>query len=414
MYISVVVHNACRIIARVVASKQDPAPGTAGPPGVRPIEVNAGGIVPPDQLVGRESQIAQLIRLAAPPADGAILLGDRRIGKTSLLRAIEQPLREAGHLVVRVSAETSSLAEFGAALARGLRAHRSAANWGLDLEGDFEVNVGITKIALRTKGHRAAPTEEDLFSACAQAARRQGEHVRVIFLLDEITVLATDLARRSPDEAREFLHSLRRARQEIPAVAMFLAGSIGLHHALPDKSEVNDLVELHVDVLAPEDATLLAEGLIVGAGLPVTDLPGVAAEMVAQTSGFPFYLHGLAQELAQRPGPIRPAEVRETFQAALDRDLWDASHYEARLDSYYGPAAPAVRALLDTISTAPGPMPVEALLEAGAVAPHGLTRDQLLDLLRRLEADHYLRRVGRSSEMANDLVARIWRHLRRL
>lgn len=59
---------------------------------------------------------------------------DGRIGETSLLRAIEVPWREAGPLVVRVGAATSSLGTFGQALLAGLRGDRHRRRWEIDLE----------------------------------------------------------------------------------------------------------------------------------------------------------------------------------------------------------------------------------------------------------------------------------------
>lgn len=383
--------------------------------GVRPIGINAGGVVPADELVGRSRELQWLLGQAAPPACGAVLLGDRRIGKTSLLRALEGPLRDAGHLVVRVSAETASLEVFGRALLDALRGTARRHIWPVDLEGEVAVNVGIGRLALKGRSQRGGrDVDVDLFTACAQAARSLGGHQRVVFLLDEITVLAAELARTSQEDAREFLRTLRKARQELPEVAMFLAGSIGLHHAMVGREVTNDLGELHVDVLAEAEARQLAQGLILGGGLAAEEPVAVAREMVTQTSGFPFYLHGTAQLLATRGGAIRPADVADTVAEALDLDLWGTSHYDSRLDGYFGPQADLVRAVLDVIATAPGPVAVDQLAESGEVAVFGAQRPALLRILARLEADHYLRRRGGADEMANGLIRRIWRHQRRL
>jgi hypothetical protein len=383
--------------------------------GIRPIHVIAGGIVPADELIGRERELARLLQLSAPPAHGAVLLGDRRIGKTSLLGAVEEPLRAAGHLVVRVSAETDSLDKFGQDLLKGLRADPRKGLWDIQMEGEAAVNVGLAKFTLRGKTQRGSKqVEDDLFAACARAARRSGSQHRVIFLLDEITVLASELAKRSQDEAREFLRTLRRARQELPEVGMFLAGSIGLHHALTDQTVVNDLTRIHVDVLAPEDATTLALGLIKGAELPLRDPSAVAAEMVAQSSGFPYFLHGIADLLSQCGRQVTPQDVRSVFQAALDQNSWSTKRYDERLDGYYGPEAELVRAILDTVALSGGAVGLAALEEAAAVAKFQPVRTQLINLLDRLEADHYLRRSGNASQMASGLITRIWCHVRRL
>ncbi|MGV1004335.1 MAG: AAA family ATPase [Candidatus Nanopelagicales bacterium] len=384
---------------------------------LEPIEPNAGGIVESEELVGRGAVIGRLLKFSAPPHAGAILLGDRRIGKTSLLRAVEERLRDAGHLVVRVSAETASLEGFARSLAAGLRCNPRWKNWEFDLSGEGSVTVGVGKVTVGMKARRVAEAaEKDLFAACAQAARQAGPHYRVIFLLDEITVLAGALAKDSPREALEFMHMLRRARQEVPEVAMFLAGSIGLHHAVDDLTVVDDIQTEDVDVLEPPAARELALRLILGARLPVVDSDAVAAAMVTQTSGFPYYLHGLAQLLQQEADatPVTAATVARVFQDALDQALWNIRHYDSRLDSYYGAHAELVRQVLDAIATADTPLTPEKLLAVPVIAQFDPGRDKLLRLLARLEADHYLRRRGHRDEMANALIRRIWRQLRRL
>jgi hypothetical protein len=168
-------------------------------------------------------------------------------------------------------------------------------------------------------------------------------------------------------------------------------------------------------VLARADAEVLAAGLLQGAGIRTAEPGEVVAAMVEQTSGFPYYLHGVAQLLADRSAPVTAQSVREVVADALEQDLWNTSHYDARLESYYGrDAAESVRAILDTVASTHAPTSPDTLLQSPPVAAQGLGRTDLLRLLRRLEADHYLRRAGNDSAFASDLVRRIWLHLRRL
>lgn len=355
----------------------------------------------------------RLLAYAAPPHHGALLLGDRRIGKTSLLNAIQGPLIDAGHLVVRVSAETDSLERFADSLLTALRAS-AGPNWAFGMEGQITVNVGVAAITVRGQAIRGKEiVEHDLFSLCEQSARSRGPY-RVVFLLDEITVLATQLARDDPDRAREFLRMLRRARQSSSRIAMFLSGSIGLHHALPDEVEVNDLQRVHVDVLPRSDALVLARGLIRGGELNVTSETGVADTMVELTHGFPFFIHGLAQELQNRGGSISSEDVQAAFSRCLAEDSWNVRHYRARIDDYYQEDAFVALALLDLIALTDHPIGVDELMEVAPVAIHAVSRDDIMSVLARLEADHYLRRVGNKNTMANGLMRAFWLHLRRL
>lgn len=386
--------------------------------GVEPLNIVAGGIVPPTDVIGREVQHADLLAQVAMGRKGAILLGDRRIGKTSLLRTLQDPLERAGHLVIRVSAETSSLDTFGRELTQALATARSrrARKWAIDLEGQVEVNVGVGKIAAKAGASRGADAiEVDFFELCTRALD-DGDHFAV-FIFDEITVLATSLADQDRAQALEFLRTLRRARQSSDRVVMFLAGSVGLHHAAIDDTEVNDLLRQHIDVLDVDSATTLAARLLAGLDMQVTSLAAVTAEMVRLTSGFPYYIQSLAEALQTRRQslePVSPADIRAVFEEQLTQDAWNTRHYDDRIDAYYQDQAELVRAMIDYIALSPAPVGLTDLAEVAAVAEHEPSRTELIDLLDRLERDHYLRRVDNANDMANEMLRGFWLRLRRL
>src|ERR1700712_1480723 len=88
---------------------------------IRPMTTNPGGVVDPDDLVGRGDELEQLRQSVL--TGGAKLLGDRRLGKTSLLRLLELDLQAAGHTVIRVSAETDDPEVFSRNLIEAMRAN---------------------------------------------------------------------------------------------------------------------------------------------------------------------------------------------------------------------------------------------------------------------------------------------------
>lgn len=387
--------------------------------GIDPLSIVAGGIVPPDDVVGRSLTRLDLLSQVARSRKGALLLGDRRIGKTCLLGTLQAPLEDSGHLVIRVSAETNSMQTFGNELAQALQQARSrrGRKWAIDLEGQLEVNVGVGKFVAKVGARRGVePREIDFFELCTGALDDDSDQLAV-FIFDEITVLATNIAARDQGQALEFLRTLRRARQSSDRVVMFLAGSIGLHHAAIDDTEVGDLVRRHIDVLDTDDAMLLALRLLAGLNLQVTSLNAVVATMVSLTSGFPYYIQSLAEALQTRRQalePVSPEDVQAVFEQELAQDAWNIRHYNQRLDGYYGPDAELVRDILDFIALSPEPVTVNELAEVASVVQHQPSRTRLIDLLNRLERDHYLRREGDADAMANEMLRGFWLRLRRL
>ena len=73
---------------------------------------------PPDDLVGRYRDAEAV--LASLPHSGAVLVGDRRHGKTSLARLVQRNVAAAGDVVIAASAERETYADFVSALAAEL------------------------------------------------------------------------------------------------------------------------------------------------------------------------------------------------------------------------------------------------------------------------------------------------------
>lgn len=381
---------------------------------------NPGGVVDPRDLIGRDEELLQLMR--STQTGGSKLLGDRRMGKTSLLRKFEEQLREAGHTVVRVSAETDDPVTFGRHLLDAMRSshalRREWPHWQKEFGAELRVSVGVA--GLRLTGSASSAGKEgpgaDLFQRCAEVASRSGPY-RLIFIFDEITVLARALGERNPAGAEEFLRTLRVPRQELANVSMVLAGSIGLHHVLRDSSVVNDLNQVSVGPLADPEALYLARCLLRGGGIAAADEVVIAETITEQTCAIPFYVHKLVQELSDR-GMRNPrsTDVVHLVDDALRNDRWEMRHYLDRIPKYYGANTDLIVAMLDAYATSHGALTVDTLSARLDVVEFDRrpTRSALLALVDRLESDHYLVRTGGADRFATSLLRRAWREMRRL
>ena len=84
-------------------------------PALRPIPLNTGGPLAPEDVIGREREVADVFRSLA--SVGVVITGERRMGKTSLARVIARDARARGWTVVSQSAEGfTTVAEFSEAL----------------------------------------------------------------------------------------------------------------------------------------------------------------------------------------------------------------------------------------------------------------------------------------------------------
>lgn len=378
----------------------------------RPIKPNPGGQIDPGDHIGHGDEYLQLESAAG--GAGALLTGDRRMGKSSMLTVIERKLRNDGHRVVRVSAETEYFETFVDRLESQVKKNpfgREQEAWSLDV--DLE-RYGIRVRRESGKKSQATVEYEDFWD---WAIRRAAPN-RLMVILDEITVLAYHLQRKGADGGLEMLRSLKRARDLPNGPVMIFAGSIGLHHALSDFTVLGGMNRIAIGPLKPADATHLARCLLQGAGIEVDDESSVAQAMVDATDGIAFYIHHLANLARLSATPMTAKTVEEITAAAITSpdDPWELRHYDDRIDTYFPDEAGLVRRILDTLATTEVAPSVQQLLNIVNTAQDGLVidSDRLGRLLDRLERDHYLVRDGSTGRFASDLLRRAWLHIRRL
>jgi hypothetical protein len=92
-------------------------------------------------------------------------------------------------------------------------------------------------------------------------------------------------------------------------------------------------------------------------------------------------------------------------------------HYDTRLDAYYeADDAVLVRRILDAYAISQNGLTVPELDGhlAAVDLPRRPGRDELVTIVGKLEADHYLRRSGSVDTMATSLLRRAWCWIRRL
>jgi len=372
------------------------------------MQVVVGGIPPLDDIVGREEETASVLR--SFHGSGALLTGDRRYGKTCLGRLVERTSVDAGYAVVRVSAERRSFEDFVEALADALAQHSSAVKQELE-----RWRVGLTAGPVTAERRARVRSLDDMVTA-ALAAHDSG---LLVMIIDEIPVLAKRMDDDERGSGAELLHLLRRLRQDNAGrLVMVLSGSIGFHHVTKDAlGAVNDVERQPVRPLKEEDAVYLARCLLLGEAVNTTDDASVAVAIAAAAERVPYYIHHLVKAARDRAihggGQVAPSDIPSLVDAALsDRDdPWDLAHYRDRIPAYYGVAHTELASkVIDIYADAAGLLSVDEL--NARLSTSGLesapSRSTLLDLVTKLEADHYLDRVGDRSHFASELVRRAW------
>lgn len=378
---------------------------------VRPMTLVVGGVVPPDDVVGRLREAEEV--LATLPTGGSVLVGDRRHGKTSLSRLVQRSAAAQGAMVVAVSAERETYAEFITALASELA--RLDPAWAKELT-QWRLTVTAGPVKLERTGQAAAALDDLLHRAMNRARGRL-----LALFVDEVTILARNLERQNPGTGDSFLHLLRRFRQENTGrIATVLSGSIGFHHVSADApSTVNDVPKIAVGPIRSDHAAYLAECLLLGSTTPTVDPPAVAAAIAAAAENVPYYIqHLVAAARSHWLNTSEPPDARliaglMTEAIESPYDPWDLRHYRDRLTHYYGFNAAVIAKVLDVYAYSDEPLTVDTALLRLHSEGLALDRAQLVSHIERLVLDHYLVRSADTDRFASPLIQRAWRAMRR-
>jgi AAA ATPase domain len=378
---------------------------------LRALHVNLGGVLAPDEVVGREREVGEIVKAIDGP--GALLTGDRRMGKTSVIRAVEAEVRAQDYPVVRISAERTSLEEFVDALAESL------AHLGTKFRREVE-RWRVTAHAGPVTAQRV-PAPRSLDGLVRRTVDAAAPHPLVL-MIDEVPVLAKTLEGQRPGAGGHFLHLMRRLRQDYDGLRMVLSGSIGFHHVTGEApGTVNDVQRVRIGPLEDADALYLARCLLLGERVPTTDDVAVAQAIASAAENVPYYEHHLVRAASRAAGrasgPVGPEHIPGLVEVALrdPDDPWDLRHYRDRLEDYYGAQTPLVAAILDEFASTQAALTVDDLLRRLAFVAElpAVTRAEVTLLLERLEADHYLVRQGDGDHFPRNLVRRAWLAFRR-
>jgi uncharacterized protein len=262
--------------------------------------------------------------------DNLLLLAPRRVGKTSVLRRMEEQAAEKGFSVVfiDVSAEASEIEFVRRLYQEVLKSSKGDGLWQR-LQGSWlkETIRRVTKLGGAGFSIEFAEDARDwsrLGSELADALSHLDG--RWLVQIDELPVFVIKLLQEGEPaqraRAREFLYWLRRMRLEYPSVRWMLAGSIGLDTVtarLNLADAINDLQVVKLGAFSRKHAHELLCAL--GETYSIA-LPEPVREHLLTRIGWPipYYLQLAFHELRSggSSGQVTVDDVDRVFEALLD------------------------------------------------------------------------------------------------
>lgn len=364
------------------------------------MKANPGGNLDPDKVYGRDPLIALLWdRLET---QSVVINAERRIGKTQILRKMVAQPKPGWRPVFRDLERVHSAQEFAELVyddvQQFLGTATRARNFLQRLLEDNETDYVNLK----------ARTWKQLLVSAVSDLMRSNQTERLVFFWDEVPYMLESILKKDGSEvAAEVLDTLRSLRIEHERFRVVFTGSIGLHHILGKLSSAgiptsakNDMFHVTVTPLSPSDAEQLAADLIDGERIRCDSRRDAAAAIAEEVDYFPFYIHHVIAGLQIEQLPATDSNIRGfvTRQLVEASDPWQLAHYRTRLSTYYpdNDDARNVAIVLDVIATTESPaesFSVARILDESLQRGSSVrNRDDLLRLLRLMDADHYLSR----------------------
>jgi len=382
------------------------------------MKANPGENLNPQHVYGRKKLIELLWERLNEQS--IVIIAERRIGKTQVLRKMLAEPCEGWKPHFRDLEKVHTAQEFAELVYNDtqqfLNTPKRATSFIKKFLEDNETDY------LNLKGR----TWKTLLNSAIEDLMETELEKRLVFFWDEVPyMLESILKNDGPKMAAEVLDTIRSLRVEKDKFRVIFTGSIGLHHVLEKLSSAgiptsakNDMYHVTVTPLDPPDAEKLAADLLQGEALECDDYPLAASTIAEEVDYFPFYIHHVVaglriEQLAATKKNIRNFVAQQLVDAS---DPWQLAHYRTRLSTYY-PAhdnVDCVATILDVLALsdkATGLLSVDEILKA--VNHRGDTprdRNDLLHLLRMLDADHYLsRETDGRYRFQFELIRRWWK-----
>jgi hypothetical protein len=371
------------------------------------MKANPGGQIDLQDVVGRDELIEQIwdtlenqsIRMNA----------ERRIGKTTIIRKLLAEPRAGWVPIFQDLEQYHSARDFALAVYREADRFLSTRKRAARRTREYLKSIGGAEVGGIFKLPESAGETpwKDILSCSIHdlAQERDQRDERLLFLWDEVPyMLASIKDREGESVAMEVLDTLRALRQIHGGngLRMILTGSIGLHHVIDSlkrqsyaNSPLNDTFPIEVPPLDPDPARELATKLIAGERIRTDSLAETAEAIARLSDAFPFYIHHIVKALKQSGWTGSPASVEQIVSRQLldPNDPWELNHYRERIPVYYGrEREQAVLGILDGIATRTDAVSINELLHELKSTGALDEREQLIDLLRLIEQDHYVSR----------------------
>ncbi len=362
------------------------------------MRTNPGGQLALNEVVGRDRLIKKLWQVLE--RQSLVLTAERRMGKTSFIKKMSvEPLPE-------------KLVKF-----RDLEGLRTPIEFvetvwqdvQRDLSGKERVFAGARQLleqlnGAEIKGWKLPKSVEQHWKSILTKTIEDlmaNQDGMVIFFWDEMPMMLDNIKHDLGETvAMEILDALRSLRQTHTNLRMVFTGSIGLHHVVTKLKKAGyanaPTNDMHLEEVMPLDldnASSLAQELLLGANIMVENLADIGLSIAIAVDCVPYFIHHVVDEMQWVTGPVTQQILADIVSQNLNNPVnrWDMAHYRERINTYYDELlVPLALGILDELAATIDSLPLQALWQRLQIQSglSGYDLETVREMLNLLQRDH--------------------------
>jgi AAA+ ATPase superfamily predicted ATPase len=366
---------------------------------------NPGGVITGNAIIDRENDIQMI--WTALKNQSVVLISERRIGKTSVLRKMTENPKDGWIPVLYWVEGKSEPIDFVEGLYRLIIEKEILEESYFKKFKNFYIKyAGGTEIA-SFKLPQIREKWKDMFENLVNDIVDSKKKVLLIF--DEIPVLihkfihSKDLG---PNVGMDFLDLLRAIRNKYEAtgnIAFIFCGSIGIHLVIKNlkinhnynSDPVNNMKILTLNSMSPEGAGKLCRTLIENEGYEFRDADKIIEYICLATDRLPFYIQHVFDYMYN-------ANIKKITEDIIDEavnyllstpeDIGCFKHYIDRIKTYYDkPIQEMALTILDEVSRKDNYCEESQMIDI-INTQYSVNIESIKETIDLLWSDHYLSR----------------------
>jgi len=362
------------------------------------MKANPGGIVAPQEVIGRDLLIEELWdRLQQ---QSLIISAQRRMGKTSVIKKMAAEPSAHQLTIYRDLEGIESPVEFVENFWQDVENYLSRSNKTAEGVRNFLTQIGGLEFSGIKIPPVAATQWKNLLTKIIEDLV-ENQDIQVVLLWDEMPFMLDKIATRDAQEAMEILNVLRSLMHHVVSKLKNLGYS---------NQPTNDMYTVDVKPLTLADATKLSESLLRGENI-ATVVSEPVAEEIAETSGcIPFYIHHLVSSFKFTQEEVDIQAVGEKLEELIIDSFnpLEMEHYRERIDRYYNlPQQEYALAILDILAVQPE-LKFNDIWEKIKFEIADSDKETARSVLKLLLKDYYLIRNGNTYSFRYKIVRKYW------